>query len=53
MVYKITLIEGDGIGPEISAAVKEILKATGLKIDWQIALGGIPAIDRQAIRKAM
>ncbi len=46
MTYKITLIEGDGIGPEISAAVKEILKATGLKIDWQIALGGIPAIEK-------
>ena len=30
-MYTITLIPGDGIGPEISEAVKQILSATGLK----------------------
>jgi isocitrate dehydrogenase (NAD+) len=35
MKRKVTLIPGDGIGPEVSAAVKEILAATGVQIDWE------------------
>ena len=34
MTHTITLIPGDGIGPEVSKAVKEILAATGVAIDW-------------------
>jgi isocitrate dehydrogenase (NAD+) len=34
MTYTITLIPGDGIGPEVSNAVKEILKAAGVDIAW-------------------
>lgn len=36
----ITLIPGDGIGPEISDAVKKIIKAAGLEIDWDIQNAG-------------
>ena len=36
----ITLIEGDGIGPEISKSVMEIIKASGLEIDWDIQSAG-------------
>ena len=36
----ITLIPGDGIGPEISEAVKEIIEAAGVKIDWDIQTAG-------------
>lgn len=32
---RITLINGDGIGPEISDAVVKIVEASGLKIDWE------------------
>lgn len=32
---KITLIEGDGIGPEITGAVKTIFKAAGVPIEWE------------------
>ena len=32
----VTLIPGDGIGPEISNAVKEIIKASGVIIDWDV-----------------
>ena len=37
---KITLINGDGIGPEISDAVVKIIEASGLKIDWDVQTAG-------------
>src|SRR5437868_4173700 len=42
-MYTITLIPGDGIGPEISEAVKEILKAAGVGIDWEVCEAGASA----------
>ncbi|HEY4741775.1 MAG TPA: isocitrate dehydrogenase (NAD(+)) [Candidatus Acidoferrales bacterium] len=35
MKRTVTLIPGDGIGPEVAAAVKDILAATGVQIDWE------------------
>ncbi len=35
MPYKITLIPGDGIGPEVSQAAARCIEATGVKIDWE------------------
>jgi isocitrate dehydrogenase (NAD+) len=35
MKHTITLIPGDGIGPEVSAAVKQILAAAGVEITWE------------------
>src|SRR5271156_2315436 len=35
MAHTITLIPGDGIGPEVSQAVKEILAAAGVAINWE------------------
>jgi isocitrate dehydrogenase (NAD+) len=35
MTHTITLIPGDGIGPEVSGAVKEILAAAGVDIPWE------------------
>jgi len=34
MTHEITLIPGDGIGPEVSKAVKEIVAASGVAIEW-------------------
>jgi isocitrate dehydrogenase (NAD+) len=34
MAHTITLIPGDGIGPEVSAAVKTVLEAAGVQIEW-------------------
>lgn len=34
-VKKVTLIPGDGIGPEISAAVQQIFKAANVPIEWE------------------
>ena len=36
----ITLINGDGIGPEITEAVVKIIDASGLKIDWDLQTAG-------------
>lgn len=38
--FKITLIPGDGIGPEISEATRHVLEATGIKFDWDIRQAG-------------
>ncbi len=35
MTYKITLIPGDGIGPEISEAVVKIVEAAGVHVEWE------------------
>src|SRR5437763_13455615 len=35
MTHRVTLIPGDGIGPEVSAAVLRLIQPTGVKIDWE------------------
>jgi isocitrate dehydrogenase (NAD+) len=35
--HKVTLIPGDGIGPEVAAAARKAVDATGVKIDWEVA----------------
>jgi isocitrate dehydrogenase (NAD+) len=46
MPYKITLIPGDGIGPEITEAAKRVLEATGIEFDWDIGIVGQQAQDK-------
>lgn len=41
----ITLINGDGIGPEITEAVVKILKASGAKINWNLQTAGADVIE--------
>jgi len=40
MVYKVTFIPGDGVGPEVAEATRRVLEATGVKFDWDIAYVG-------------
>ena len=35
MRHKVTLIPGEGIGPEVAAAAKRVLEAVGVEIDWE------------------
>ncbi len=44
--YRITLIPGDGIGPEVTAATVRILEATGLKFDWERCEAGAEAYEK-------
>ncbi|MHC2994970.1 MAG: isocitrate/isopropylmalate dehydrogenase family protein [Candidatus Atribacteria bacterium] len=46
MVYNITLIPGDGIGPEVTRAAKMVLEASGVKINWEIVEVGEKAIQK-------
>jgi len=46
MAYKITLIPGDGIGPEVVKPTLEIIKAAGVKIDWESHLAGTEALKK-------
>jgi isocitrate dehydrogenase (NAD+) len=39
-VYTITLIPGDGVGPEITDAVTKVLEATGIQFDWDVQNAG-------------
>ena len=38
--YNVTLIPGDGIGPDVTAAARRVLEATGVKFNWEIAEAG-------------
>jgi isocitrate dehydrogenase (NAD+) len=45
MTYDVTLIPGDGIGPEITAETVKVLEATGLRFNWDEELAGVAAVD--------
>ena len=45
MRHKVTLLPGEGIGPEVSSAVRRILEAAGVQIDWEV-------IDARAVAGA-
>jgi isocitrate dehydrogenase (NAD+) len=46
-VYTITLIPGDGTGPEISGATKRVLEATGVPIRWDIQKAGLDVFEKE------
>jgi isocitrate dehydrogenase (NAD+) len=45
MTYDVTLIPGDGIGPEITAQTVKVLQATGLRFNWDEELAGMAAVE--------
>jgi len=46
MAYNITLIPGDGTGPEIAEATKRCIEATGVKIKWDVQEAGADVMDK-------
>jgi len=46
VTHTITLIPGDGIGPEVTEAVLSILTAAGVSIQWEAHLAGVLALER-------
>ena len=46
MTYNITLIPGDGVGPEITEATKRVLEATGVKFNWELGEVGSYAMEK-------
>ena len=45
----ITLIKGDGIGPEITDSVIKIINAAGVAIDWDIQTAGADVIEQEGV----
>ncbi len=45
MRHRITLLPGDGIGPEVSGAAVRIVEATGVEVDWEERLAGLDAVN--------
>ena len=46
MPYTVTLIPGDGTGPELAEAARRVIDATGVKIDWEIAHAGVDIMEQ-------
>lgn len=46
---KVTLIKGDGIGPEISESVVKIIEASGADIEWDIQTAGLDVIEKEGV----
>lgn len=46
MTHTVTLIPGDGIGPEIIEAAKRCIEATGVRIEWDVQIAGQAALDK-------
>ena len=46
MAYKITLIPGDGTGPELSEATRRVIDATGVPIEWEVMEAGSDVMEK-------
>ena len=47
MPHRVTLIPGDGIGPEVSSAARSVVEATGVEIDWEVQEAGAAVLERE------
>ncbi len=47
MAHRVTLIPGDGTGPEITEATRRVLEATGVDFDWDVQEAGADVMDQQ------
>jgi isocitrate dehydrogenase (NAD+) len=47
MSHNVTLIPGDGVGPEISEATKYVIDETGVKINWEIQEAGTDVYEKE------
>jgi isocitrate dehydrogenase (NAD+) len=46
MAHEVTLITGDGVGPELAAAARMCVDATGVKINWDVQEAGVEVMER-------
>ena len=45
MAHRVTLIPGDGTGPELTEATRRVLEATGVEFDWDVQHAGADVMD--------
>lgn len=46
MSHTVTLIPGDGTGPEITQATRRVLEATGVQFEWDVHLAGVETLEK-------
>src|SRR6266480_1473176 len=46
MTYTVTLIPGDGVGPELSEATRRVLESTGVEFEWDVQEAGADVMDK-------
>jgi isocitrate dehydrogenase (NAD+) len=46
LAYNVTLIPGDGVGPEITEATRRALEATGVTFNWELAYAGAEVMEK-------
>jgi isocitrate dehydrogenase (NAD+) len=44
--HRVTLIPGDGVGPEVSLATRRVLDATGVSIEWDVQEAGLAVMEK-------
>ena len=49
MKHTVTLLPGEGIGPEVSAATQRVLDASGVKIDWEVLAARAENTDKKTV----
>jgi isocitrate dehydrogenase (NAD+) len=47
MAHRVTLIPGDGTGPELTEATRRVLEATGVEFDWERREAGVEVMERE------
>src|SRR5438094_6974857 len=45
MAHRVTLIPGDGTGPELTEATRRVLEATGVEFDWDVRRAGVDVME--------
>src|SRR5438132_777832 len=45
--HRVTLIPGDGVGPEVSEATRRVLEATGVEFDWDVQNAGLGVMEKE------
>jgi isocitrate dehydrogenase (NAD+) len=46
MAHRVTLIPGDGVGPELSEATRRVVEGTGVAFDWDVQEAGADVMDK-------
>jgi isocitrate dehydrogenase (NAD+) len=47
MAHRVTLIPGDGTGPELTEATRRVLEATGVEFDWDVQHAGVDVMEEE------
>ena len=47
MKHTVTLIPGDGVGPEVVEAARRVLEATGVEFQWEVVNAGADALEKE------